>query len=68
MKKPNQLIHSVFMLSAALTMSAPGGISGPYSAEQPALFEARESSARNSGGLVHELAPHSVVVIEFRNP
>ena len=37
-------------------------------AEQPALFEPRESSAKNSGGLVHELAPHSVAVIEFRNP
>ena len=37
-------------------------------AEQPALFEPRECSAKNSGGLVHELAPHSVAVIEFRNP
>jgi hypothetical protein len=38
------------------------------SAEQPARFEPRESSATNAGGLVHELAPNSVVVIEFRNP
>lgn len=37
-------------------------------AEQSALFEPRESSAKNSGGLVHELAPHSVAVIEFRSP
>jgi alpha-L-arabinofuranosidase len=36
-------------------------------ADQPALFEPRERSAKNSSGLVHELAPHSVVVLEFRN-
>jgi hypothetical protein len=38
MKNPTQLMRSAFMISAALTMSAFGGISGPYSADEHTLL------------------------------